>query len=141
MDSAVTKDSKVFQTTGGWGWGQRGLGASAGLVLGGLGPIHQDMGMWWPWAGIHLLVGDTKSWGELLPCGGCIKALGSRAAGFKVPELMFSAPGGQSWGLGVSRAGAYPLVGEAGPRASASPLLGRDSPRVSCCRHGGFRAQ
>ena len=49
MDSAVTKDSNVSQTAGGWGWGQRGLGASAGLVLGGLGPILQDVGTWWPW--------------------------------------------------------------------------------------------
>lgn len=123
------------------GLGPEGSGASAGLVLGGLGPIRQDVGTWWPWAGVHMLVGDAKSWGELLPCGGWSQALGSRAAGFKVPELMFSAPGGQSWGLWVYRAGAYPLVGEAGPRASASPLLGRDSSRVSCCRHGGFRAQ
>ena len=49
MDSGVTKDSNVSQTAGRWGWGQRGLGASGGLVLGGLRPIRQDVGMWWPW--------------------------------------------------------------------------------------------
>ena len=141
MDSAVTKDSKVSQTAGGLGWGQRGLGPVLAWCWVGWVPSIRMWGRggpglvstcWWvtPNPGV-----------SSCPVEGWSQALGSRAAGFKVPELMFSAPGGQSWGLGVSRAGAYPLVGEAGPRASASPLPGRDSPRVFCCRHGGFRAQ
>lgn len=94
-----------------------------------------------PGTGVHLLMGEAKPWGELLPCGRWNQALGLGLQDSRAPELVFSAPSGQSWGLEVSRAGAYLLVGEAGLRASASPLLGRDSPRVFCCRHGGFRAQ
>lgn len=142
MDSGVTKDSNVSQTAGRWGWGQRGLGASGGLVLGGLHHIRPGCGdvvalelvstCWWS---------ETKSWGELLPCGRWNRKPGSRAAGLKGPRVGVFSPSGQSWGLGVSRSGAYLWVGEAGRGLLPSQLLGRDSPRVSCCRHGGFRAQ
>ena len=95
-------------------------------------PSFRMWGHGGPGTGVHLLMGEAKPWGELLPCGRWNQALGLGLQDSRAPELVFSAPGGQSWDLEVSRAGAYLLVGAAGLSASASPLLGRDSPRVSC---------
>lgn len=53
-----------------------------------------------PGTGVHLLVGETKSWGELLPCGRWNQALGLGLQDSRAPELVFSAPVGRVWPRG-----------------------------------------